>query len=191
MPYTTRTEQQQERQEVTVDILGILMGILRKLMPEDDALKAYTALAGDSSAEVRARIGSFCADEEHRIDRRVAEQRRSIEYSYRFALKATTNEERDTWNDGIRVHVEMIHELQDLRTECRRLLHMVTPWPELTRMALLEQGTGRHPNIAPISVSLERDLRRALENTNAPPPPPLPEGSEEGEESRDQSAPTS
>ena len=193
MPYQTRNEEIQMRQEVTLDVLSIMLGIFRKLMPENDRLKMYTALAGDTLPEARARVGTFCADVEHAIDRKVARQRLNIERCYRFALKSTTSEERDTWNDQIRIHVSMINELQDLRTSTQRLLTMVAPWPELARMALLGERTGR-PNLVPIAPSTQRNLDAILQSATTPPPPPGQEQSEqteEGAEPRDQSQPTS
>jgi len=189
MPFTTRNEEREMRQEVTLDVLSILFGILRKLMPENDAIKAYTALAGDSSAEARARVGTFCADVEHAIDRKVGRQRLNIERCYRFALKSTTTEERDTWNDKIRIHVSMINELKDLRTSILRLLTMECPWPELARMALLGERGGR-PNLVPIPPSVQRTLDTILADAQTPPPPPGQEQTEEDAEPRDQSQPT-
>jgi len=187
----TESERKEIRGEAERDVLALFLGILKRLMPEDEALRMYMSLAGDDEAETRRRIGLYSANIEHKISRRVSRERGNIERCYRFALKATTTEERDTWNDKIRVHVAMMNSLADLRQEVLKVLAVAVPWPDLIRSGLSGSREGR-PNIALVPPTLIRQLDATLAEIRklpAPPPPPEgqapPEGEEEAQEAKD------
>jgi len=186
----TESERKEIRGEAERDVLALFLGILKRLMPEDEALRMYMSLAGDDEAETRRRIGLYSANVEHKISRRVSRERGNIERCYRFALKATTTEERDTWNDKIRVHVAMMNSLADLRQEVLKVLAVAVPWPDLIRSGLSGSREGR-ANMALVPPTLMRQLDATLaEIRNLPAPPAPAEGQvppegEEGQEARD------
>ena len=188
----TQSEYDQIYTRALGDVLALVSGVMRRFIPEDEHLEMYFGLAGDNNPESRHRLGLFSAGLEHRIDRKISMRRASIEKCYRFGLKATTTEERDVWNDKIRIHVSMIDQLNDLRIQIRRILAVGIPWLELVQSSLMHTRTSAQANAAFVPPSLERELTRALAQLGATaptvPPPPLPDGEsriaprEEGEE---------
>jgi len=195
----TESERKEIRGEAERDVLALFLGILKRLMPEEEALRMYMSLAGDDEAETRRRIGLYCANLEHKISRKTSRTRGNIEKCYRFALKATTTEERDTWNDKIRIHVNAMNSLAEFREEVLKVLAIAVPWPDLIRSGLSGAHEGR-ANVALVPPGLMRQLDRTLADVRklpAPPPPPEgevpPEGQEppsEGQETEDTEAPT-
>lgn len=188
MSPSTRSERLQERQEITTEIFGVVLGLLRKMLKFDTDIQTYVSIAGDDEPEMRRTVGLFAVQRERRIDLKIERARQNIQSCITFALKAVIPEERDHWNRKTGVHIERIEKLKVEKTAVKRILVMELPWPQLIRTAL---GVARTSGNTQLMDRTTHDaISDALRQMGETPAPLPPGASEEGssppqEETRD------
>ena len=133
---STRSERSQERQEITTDVFGVILGLLRKLIKFDPEVQTYVSIAGDDTAEMRRTIGLFAVQRERSIDLKISKAKQNIVSCHFYALSAIVSEERDIWYENTKVHAERIRRLEVEKISIKRILAMELPWPTLIRTAL-------------------------------------------------------
>ena len=171
---STRSERSQERQEITTEVFGVVLGLLRKLIKFDPEVQTYVSIAGDDTAEMRRTVGLFAVQRERNIDLKVQRAKDNIESCFFYALSAIVSEERDIWYERTKVHADRIGKLKVEKISVQRILAMELPWPDLIRTALgVAQTTGNTQLMDSSTYSAITDAIQQSD-TSPPPPPALP-----------------
>lgn len=170
---STRSERQQEREEITTEVFGVVLGLLRKLIRFDDNVQTYVSIAGDDSAEMRRTVGLFAVQRERTIDLKIEQSKMNIESCHFYALSAIVPEERDIWFDRTKVHANRIKRLEVEKTAIKRILAMELPWPDLIRTALgVARTTGNTQLMDSTTYGAITEAISSMESSGTPPPPP-------------------
>ena len=172
----------QERTEITTEVFGVVLGLLRKLIRFEPNIQTYVSIAGDDSAEMRRTAGIFAVNRERTIDLLVEKANSNIEYCFIYALSAIVDEERDQWFARTKIHANQIKRLEVEQLAVRRILAMELPWPDLIRTALgVAKVTGNTQLMDQTTHTSLMDAIKSTEGSSAPPPgeesdtPALPE----------------
>ncbi len=179
---STRSERSQERQEITTDVFGVILGLLKKLIKFDPEIQTYVSIAGDDTAEMRRTVGLFAVQRERSIDLKTKQAEENIESCHFYALSAIVPEERDIWLGNTKVHARRIEKLKIEKISIKRILAMELPWPDLIRTALgVATTTGNVQLMDSITYGAIADAITQSDSTGVPPPPkpalPAPKGS--------------
>lgn len=180
----SRSERLLERQEITADVVGVMLGLLWKMMKFEDDVQHWVSIAGDDDAEMRRMVGLFAVDKSKSIEHKMESCKKNILQCLVFEQSAILIEESDYWNEKTAVHGQRIDKLVIEQRAVKRVLVMEIPWPDIIRQGLGVQNRSGNTQV------MDSATMRALEEATQGLLPPPGTGDTESEETPPETLPT-